>query len=582
MPVHNVIAAIAAAPQPDTAPRAGGTASDTGSFRDVLSAKVVGQSQERAAASGTKDEVADSRGQPNAKAGAKSDNSELRLTKVRDPRDLDRGDSLNAAPASTTPPPQLLLAAGTAEAAATMENSEVLNQAGLPFSDIVGVVTGSASSAAPTGPSAQLKPAAPPAYPGGVVNSDASSSTAMAHPQVADPSQSQTSAATEEDTATSADGESAPSSLTSTDTSEPNPSLFAGVAATGSGQSPLDALGDGTGVREKTSESDPSALPAFSSTGGTGRRNLPLQAPADSGSASPENPPGTVTAIAAVPASQAETAAKVFPEINAPPDASTPQSLRPNRKVDSGQSRGTGRKEDRDPSQSSQPETSPQPESQTAPLKAGEATTRAVEVSAATAGMGHNANPDGTAANAASGELVGLQASHPSPDNPLAPGVKGQSTPLSPTSNAGDTPPAATVLQSARVLERMGQSEIRVGLNTADFGNLELHTSVSQDRVAATLATSHGELRAALAAEMPSLEHAMSQHQLTLDRFHLDTRSGAQDGNRSASGNQQNRSQTWTQPAAEPGVASDVLPAPETASSQVWLSPYSSGLNVHA
>jgi flagellar hook-length control protein FliK len=128
----------------------------------------------------------------------------------------------------------------------------------------------------------------------------------------------------------------------------------------------------------------------------------------------------------------------------------------------------------------------------------------------------------------------------------------------------------------------MGQAEIRVGLNTANFGNLELHTSVNQDRVTATLATSHSELRAALAAEMPTLEHAMTQHHLTLDSFHLDTRSEAQDNNHGASGHQQDRPQTWTEPAAGPAGASDSLPTPETAPPQLWIRPYSSGLNVHA
>ena len=136
------------------------------------------------------------------------------------------------------------------------------------------------------------------------------------------------------------------------------------------------------------------------------------------------------------------------------------------------------------------------------------------------------------------------------------------------------------MLQSARVLERMGQSEIRVGLNTANFGNLELHTTVNQDRVAATLATSHSELRAALAAEMPSLERAMAQQQLTLDSFHLDTHAGAQDRNHGAPGDQQNRSRTWTG-AAESGAASDGSRMPEMAS-QLWIGPDSSGLNVHA
>ncbi len=74
------------------------------------------------------------------------------------------------------------------------------------------------------------------------------------------------------------------------------------------------------------------------------------------------------------------------------------------------------------------------------------------------------------------------------------------------------------------MLERMGQTEMRVGVNTAGFGSVELHASVNQDRVGAVVATNHLELRAAMMAEMPSLERAMEQHHLRLDSMALNAR----------------------------------------------------------
>lgn len=147
--------------------------------------------------------------------------------------------------------------------------------------------------------------------------------------------------------------------------------------------------------------------------------------------------------------------------------------------------------------------------------------------------------------------------------------------------------PTPVVVQSARVLERMGQTEMRVGMNTADFGNVELRTSVGQDRVGASIATAHAELRAAMMAEMPSLERSMEQHQLRLDHLDLGTNGGGSSSHeRGASAQQQPRSQS----GGEAGFAatssfsssSDAVPPPEGPAPSSWSAPYSSGLNVHA
>ena len=82
------------------------------------------------------------------------------------------------------------------------------------------------------------------------------------------------------------------------------------------------------------------------------------------------------------------------------------------------------------------------------------------------------------------------------------------------------------MVQNARLLERMGQTEMRVGVDTASFGNVELHATVNLDQVGARIATSHPELDAAMMAEMPSLQRAMEQHHLRLDSLDLNARAG--------------------------------------------------------
>jgi flagellar hook-length control protein FliK len=143
-----------------------------------------------------------------------------------------------------------------------------------------------------------------------------------------------------------------------------------------------------------------------------------------------------------------------------------------------------------------------------------------------------------------------------------------------------NTAPSPIVVQSARVLERMGQTEMRVGVNTASFGNVELHATVNQDQVGASVATSHLELHAALLAEMPSLQRAMEQHHLRLDSLELNARAGSQDSGGSAG--HQPRSQPGAQSGFRFSQVGEPVGAPDSPSPPGWIAPHSAGLNVHA
>jgi len=144
----------------------------------------------------------------------------------------------------------------------------------------------------------------------------------------------------------------------------------------------------------------------------------------------------------------------------------------------------------------------------------------------------------------------------------------------------GSAAPASMTVQSARVLERVGQSEMRVGVNTASFGNVELHATLNQDQVGASIATSHLELHAAMMAEMPSLQRAMEQHHLRLDSLDLNARAGSEDSG--GAGGHQPRSQPGTQSAYRFSGAGGPLPPPDSPAPPGGMAPHSWGLNVHA
>ncbi len=113
------------------------------------------------------------------------------------------------------------------------------------------------------------------------------------------------------------------------------------------------------------------------------------------------------------------------------------------------------------------------------------------------------------------GQAVGTSTAHP--NSPSAPIVSEHSSAPG-TARPDATPaPPAPALQTTQVLQRMDKAEIRIGLQSAEFGAIRLHTAVANDQVGAAVSTSHPALHDALLSEAPSLEKAMARHNLRLD-----------------------------------------------------------------
>jgi flagellar hook-length control protein FliK len=225
------------------------------------------------------------------------------------------------------------------------------------------------------------------------------------------------------------------------------------------------------------------------------------------------------------------------------------------------------RKQDANVGKLLQPSSNTQPEPQAQPFTIGDAPSSRTQALAqpAPTTSSHHRTPrrQGEARRAASAVLA--EAAGAATKTANNKDVKPQIAFEPAASSAAQTPQAApAVIQSARVLERMGQSEIRVGLNSDGFGSIELHARVSQDQVGASIATSHTELRAAMMAEMPSLKQAIAQHQLRLDGFNLDARTGAQTGDTGHNGGNPSGPRSWIQSGPEVSECDDDLAAQET------------------
>jgi hypothetical protein len=63
-----------------------------------------------------------------------------------------------------------------------------------------------------------------------------------------------------------------------------------------------------------------------------------------------------------------------------------------------------------------------------------------------------------------------------------------------------------TAINSAKLIQTMGQTEMRVGLHTSDFGDISIRTSVYQQQMQAQISVDHSELSQAIAAHISSVQ----------------------------------------------------------------------------
>jgi hypothetical protein len=86
------------------------------------------------------------------------------------------------------------------------------------------------------------------------------------------------------------------------------------------------------------------------------------------------------------------------------------------------------------------------------------------------------------------------------------------------------------VVPNAHLLARIGQTDMRVGVTTNDFGLIEVCATVTQDRVGTSIATAHAALHSAMMLEVPSLQQSLERHHLRLDAFNVSTSTGGHGG----------------------------------------------------
>jgi hypothetical protein len=100
------------------------------------------------------------------------------------------------------------------------------------------------------------------------------------------------------------------------------------------------------------------------------------------------------------------------------------------------------------------------------------------------------------------GAIHDAAASHTRADG-AADAVRSSDQPVA-TEAAGSV--ATAGINTANLIQKMSETEMRVGMHSADFGEVSIRTSVSQQQMLAQISVDHGDLGKAISAHIPAME----------------------------------------------------------------------------
>jgi len=100
------------------------------------------------------------------------------------------------------------------------------------------------------------------------------------------------------------------------------------------------------------------------------------------------------------------------------------------------------------------------------------------------------------------------------------------------------SPYPTSAIHSAKLVERMGETELRLGIRAGEFGSVDVRTSMVRNQFTAEISTERGELGRALAAELPSLQNRLTDQRVPVASITVQDQTG---GHSAPSGQQHPR-----------------------------------------
>jgi flagellar hook-length control protein FliK len=119
-------------------------------------------------------------------------------------------------------------------------------------------------------------------------------------------------------------------------------------------------------------------------------------------------------------------------------------------------------------------------------------------------------------------------------------------------SATASVPEPLPVINTAKLIQAMGQSEMRVGLRTNDFGNITINTSTTRDSISAQISLDHSELATVLAAHLPEMQARLAGNQAVDVRIEMN-REGAGQGQGTAGGTSNGSADSSHEGRQQPG-----------------------------
>jgi hypothetical protein len=112
------------------------------------------------------------------------------------------------------------------------------------------------------------------------------------------------------------------------------------------------------------------------------------------------------------------------------------------------------------------------------------------------------------------------------------------------------------VVHSAQIIQAMHQSEMRMGMNSAEFGNISITTSVTHQTLSAQISLDHAELSRALAIHLPSIEEKLGS------AYGLQARVEVRDNSATSQGDASGRDRSNAQGHGKASGSASLTPSP--------------------
>jgi len=86
----------------------------------------------------------------------------------------------------------------------------------------------------------------------------------------------------------------------------------------------------------------------------------------------------------------------------------------------------------------------------------------------------------------------------------------------------------ASQINSAKLVERIGEAELRLGMRAGEFGNVDIRTSMVRNQFSAEISVERGELGRVMAAELPGLQTRLTDQRVPVANITIQNHTGGQ------------------------------------------------------